>query len=259
MQCKSTPDPEDMTLLKGKSPSYILGWNKVKHRNKGTPRMPAWSYSSIKTFDQCPKKYYHIKVAKDVKDEGSEATLYGNVVHKAAEDYVREGVPVPPEFAYMQPILDSLIAIKGEKHCEIKLAVSYDGSDYKPTGYNSKDAWWRGIADLVIVNKDKAYLVDYKTGKNAKYADPTQLDILAGAVFTHMPEVTKIKSGLLYVVSGEFIKKEHTADNRKSYLSTFSESLDRLAIAHSSNVWNPVSGPLCKFCPVLSCPHNRKR
>lgn len=220
--------------------------------------MSTWSYSSIKTFDQCPKKYYHIKVAKDVKDEGSEATLYGNAVHKAAEDYVREGVPIPPEFAYMQPVLDSLTAIPGDKHCELKLAVSYDGSDYKPTGYNSKDAWWRGIADLIIVNKDKAYLIDYKTSKNAKYADTKQLDILAGAVFTHMPEVTKIKSGLLFVVSNEFINKEHTADMTKSYLATFTPLLDRLQTAEQTNVWNAVSGPLCKFCPVTKCSYNRR-
>ena len=51
--------------------------------------MTAWSYSSISTFKQCPKKYYHLKVAKDVKDIGSEAMLYGNQVHTAADDYIK--------------------------------------------------------------------------------------------------------------------------------------------------------------------------
>ena len=35
MQCKrpsNEPDKEDRELLKGKSPNYILGWNKIKHR-----------------------------------------------------------------------------------------------------------------------------------------------------------------------------------------------------------------------------------
>ena len=31
----SVPDKEDREILKGKSPSYIYGWNKVKHRDKG--------------------------------------------------------------------------------------------------------------------------------------------------------------------------------------------------------------------------------
>jgi hypothetical protein len=48
-----------------------------------------WSYSSLKTFEQCPKKYYHLRIVKDVKDEGSEATIYGQEVHKAAEEYIK--------------------------------------------------------------------------------------------------------------------------------------------------------------------------
>jgi len=221
--------------------------------------MTAWSYSSLKTFEQCPKKYYHLKVAKDVKDEGNQATIYGNEVHKAAEDYIKLGTPVPDKYGYMRPILDSLAALPGEKHCELKLGVAYDGAEYTPTTFFGDDVWWRGIADLTIINGDKAFLVDYKTGKNAKYADPTQLDILAAAVFTHFPEVATIKSALAYVVSNEFIKKQHVARNRKSYFATFDEPLEKLSIAEQTGVWNANSGPLCKFCPVRTCPHNRSR
>jgi hypothetical protein len=32
-------------------------------------------------------------------------------------------------------------------------------------------------------------MIDYKTGKNAKYADMKQLDLMAGAIFVHYPEV----------------------------------------------------------------------
>jgi hypothetical protein len=70
--------------------------------------MTAWSYSSISTFKQCPKKYYHLKVAKDVKDTSSEAMLYGNQVHKAAEDFIKKGTPIPKKFDYMNPIVNSL-------------------------------------------------------------------------------------------------------------------------------------------------------
>jgi hypothetical protein len=119
--------------------------------------------------------------------------------------------------------------------------------------------WWRGIGDLVIVNDTLAFSVDYKTSKNAKYADMKQLDILAAALFTHFPQVEKIKSALVFVISGEFIHKEHTANMRDSYFSTFDEGLDRLATAQESGVWNANTGPLCKFCPVTSCEHNRRR
>ena len=82
---------------------------------------------------------------------------------------------------------------------------------------------------MLIIDGDKAYLVDYKTGKNAKYADTKQLDLLAGATFVYYPEVKTIKSALAYVVSNEFIHKEHTADLCESYLAVFDDELERLA------------------------------
>jgi len=221
--------------------------------------MTTWSYSSIKTFDQCPKKYYHLKVAKNVKDYGNEATRYGNQVHKAAEEYIKNGVDIPAKFNYILGPLRALENIPGEKHCELHLAVAYDGKDYTPTKYMASNAWWRGIADLIIIDGAKAYLVDYKTGKNAKYADTKQLDLLAAAVFTHFPEVETIKSALAYLVSNDFIKKEHKAELRKSYFASFDGLLEKLSVAHESNVWNPISGPLCAYCPVKSCEHHRSR
>ena len=220
--------------------------------------MTAWSYSSLSTFKQCPKKYYHLKVAKDVKDVGSSAMYYGNQVHKAAEDYIKDGVPIPTKFKFLQRPLDVLNKIDGDKHCEIRMGVTKQDNEYTPTGFFGKDVWRRGVADLLIVNGKKAYLIDYKTGKNAEYADTKQLDLLAGATFTHFPEVETIKSALLYVVSNDFIRKKHTADLCKSYFTVFDEELDRLEVALEEDVWNAVESGLCKFCPVTSCEHNRK-
>lgn len=218
-----------------------------------------WSYSSLKTFEQCPKKYYHLKVVKDVKDEGSEATLYGQELHKAAEDYIKEGKAIPPKFSYIQDTVDAIKNIPGEKHCELKLGVRKTDTGYEPCDFFAKDVWWRGIGDVVVVQGELAFSLDYKTSKNAKYADLKQLDILAAALFTHFPQVKRIKSALAFVVSNEFIHKEHVADMRDYYFSTFEPELDRLAAAQETGVWNTNTGPLCRFCPVVSCEHNRKR
>ena len=218
-----------------------------------------WSYSSLKTFEQCPKKYYHLRVAKDVKDEGSEATIYGKEVHKAAEEYIKLGTPIPKKFEFLQDVCDAFNTIDGEKHCELKLGVKRTLLGYEPCGFFDKEVWWRGIGDLVIVNGTLAFSIDYKTSKNAKYADMKQLDVLAAALFTHFPQVEKIKSGLVFVISGEFVHKEHTRELRDSYFASFDEGLDRLAAAQETGVWNANTGPLCRFCPVVSCEHNRKR
>ena len=218
----------------------------------------AWSYSSIKTFDQCPKKYYHLKVAKDVKDSDTTATVYGKELHSAAEFFVRDGTEIPAKFSFVRDTLEALRKIEGEKHCEIKLGVAKKDGKYIPCEFFDKNVWWRGIADLLIVQGDKGFLVDYKTSKNAKYADTKQLDLLAGAVFLHYPQVKTLKSALLFVVSNEVVQKEHEAMFATAYMSTMHPELARLEAAMTNNVWNPNSGPLCKFCPVVECPHNRR-
>ena len=221
--------------------------------------MITWSYSSLKTFEQCPKKYYHLKVLKDVKDTGSTATLFGTHVHKAAEDFMEKGTPIPEKYKFVVPALEALKQIPGEKHCEIRLAVAYDGKQHTPTTFFAKDVWWRGVADLLIIDGEQAYLVDYKTGKNAKYADTTQLDIMAAGVFTHYPEVQHIKSALIFVVSNEFIRKTHSRALHKSYYAIFDEPLDNLIAAGENNVWNANSSPLCAYCPVKKCVHHITR
>jgi CRISPR/Cas system-associated exonuclease Cas4 (RecB family) len=221
--------------------------------------MTSWSYSSIKTFDQCPKKYYHLKVVKDVEDKAGPEAAYGVEAHKAAEDYIKDGTPVPEKFAFMRPVLEALKKIPGEKHTEIRFGVKKTEAGYEPCGFFDKGVWYRGIADLVIVNGTKARVIDYKTGKSAKYADTKQLDLMAGSIFLRYPEVTHIKAALIYVVSNDFIQKEYERDNANKCLNVFSWQLDRLDAAYDSGVFNPNSGPLCGWCPVVFCEHYRPR
>lgn len=221
--------------------------------------MPAWSYSSLKTFQQCPKKYYHLKVAKDVKDEGSEATIYGKELHRAAEDYIKDGTPIPLRFAFIQETVDALKSIPGEKYTEIELGVSNKNGRLNPCGFYDKDAWYRGIADLLIINGNEGYLVDYKSSKNAKYADLKQLDLLAAAVFTHYPQISSLKSALIFVVSNEFVNKEHSSMHKLAYFEHVRFDLERLEKAMETGVWNAVSGPLCGWCPVKTCHNYRER
>ena len=218
--------------------------------------MPAWSYSSIKTFDQCAKKYFHLKVVKDVKDEPGEAADYGTAVHEAAELFIKHGTPIPEKFAFMRPIVEPLAKKKGTKATEIKLGVT---SDMKPCGFFDKNVWYRGIADLLILNGSEAWLIDYKTGKNAKYADMKQLDLLAGAIFIHYPEVETIKSALLYVVSQDMPRKIHHRQHLPTYMGVFDTQLDQLEAAMEHGVWNANPSGLCGWCPVETCEHWRPR
>jgi hypothetical protein len=218
--------------------------------------MPSWSYSSLKVFQQCPKKYYHLRIAKDVAQGDTEATIYGKEVHKAAEDYMRDGAAIPEKYSYMLPILERLERLQGDRYCEFEMALKQVDGEYVPCDFYDTGYWWRGIADLLVVNGETAYMIDYKTSKNAKYADLKQLDAMAACIFKMFPDVKRIKSALLFVVSGEFVNKDHFYDT--DYLKGFQFDLERLETAIQSGVWNAVSGPLCGWCPVVNCVHHRE-
>jgi hypothetical protein len=215
-----------------------------------------WSFSSLKTFQQCPKKYYHTKIAKDVVEPDTKATLYGKSAHTVAEEYIRDGIPIPPAFEYMQSALDILKAIPGEKLCEVKLGLTknLEGCDF-----NAPNVWWHGIADLVIINRGTgiAHSVDYKTSKNARYADVKQLDLVACGLFAKYPKINKVKSALIFTVSKEFIKADHYREMLLKYVEKPSQDVARIEAALENGVWNPISGPLCKFCSVKQCEYNR--
>ena len=97
------------------------------------PPKYAWSYSSINLFKQCPQKYYRIRVKKDIVEPESEAMRYGTEVHKAAEDYIKDGTPVPPQFAFMQKSLDTLKALlagAGLEHVKVQVGASKAGDPF---------------------------------------------------------------------------------------------------------------------------------
>ena len=79
--------------------------------------MIQWSFSSLKDFINCPKQYYHTKVAKDYEKKATEQMLYGTAVHKALEDYVRDGAPLAKNYLRFKSQLDALLEIGGTKYC----------------------------------------------------------------------------------------------------------------------------------------------
>ena len=213
-----------------------------------------WSYSSLALYKQCPKKYFHLRVAKDFKEPETEALSYGTKVHEAAEFYIRDGKPIPPEFSYMQGLLDRLNNLPGEKLCEYKMGLSRDLS---PVGFFDKDVWWRGIADLVVLDNDRAFLVDYKTGKSARYADTKQLEILSLALFKHFPQLKKVKAGLLFVVAQDFVKVDY--GNQPQAWVRWLEDTGQMEASYEADVWNAKPNFTCRnYCAVTTCPHNGK-
>ena len=217
-----------------------------------------WSFSKIKSFQQCPKQFYYEKILKQYPTKVSQAMLYGTHFHTACENYIGKGEPLPEKYSYMQGALDSLNAIEGTKIAEQRLGLT---EDMQPCKFGAKDVWFRGIVDLAIVNEEKetAFIVDYKTGKNAKYADKGQLELMAVSIFQHYPQVRTIKAALMFVVPKALIKAEYTVEQVPDLWVKWRGAYASMQAAADTDVWNPRPSGLCRqHCPVLECAHNGK-
>lgn len=212
----------------------------------------AWSYSALSTFKTCPRQYYHLKVLKDIPYEQNETARYGDAMHKAIELYGRDGKALPPEFAFVKPTVDQILDVPGKKLFEQKLALT---KDLKPCEYFAKDCWWRGMVDVLIINQKTrvARVVDWKSGKS-KNADTSQLELMALAVFRHIPNMLKVKAGLAFLTEDLFIPEVYQADREDEYWKSWLGDVERLDAAYTSGVWNAKQSGLCNgWCPVRSC------
>jgi CRISPR/Cas system-associated exonuclease Cas4 (RecB family) len=216
----------------------------------------AFSYSAVKDFENCPRKYHETRILKKFKQPDTTSTLYGTAVHKAFEDFIGSGTPFPPQFAQFQQFAEPLTRIDGEVHVERKMGIR---ADFTTCDFFAKDVWFRAIPDLLIVNKETgvARIVDYKTGKSSRYADTSQLELLAAMTMSYHPEVTVVRGALLFIVANAVVKASYTREQLADIYARWGGRANAIEAALELNVWNPRSGPLCGFCPVATCPHHK--
>ena len=150
--------------------------------------------------------------------------------------------------------MDNLNAKQGRKLCEEKLGLT---ADLEPCGFFDDDVWFRGIVDLVILDDDVAWVVDYKTGKSAKYADKGQLELMALTVFAHFPNVQTVKAALLFVVCTAIVKDTYSRSDISRLWAKWLGTYAKMQNAADNDVWNPKPSGLCRrHCAVLECIHN---
>jgi hypothetical protein len=219
-------------------------------------KKPAWSHSSLKDFEGCQRRYQEIKVLKNYPFTETEATRYGNQVHEAIELYIRDGKPIPPEYAQFQAVVDAMLKKDGRKLAEYEMALTVD---LQPTEWKSKDVWVRGIADILIVDDENltAWVGDWKTGNN-KYPDRDQLVLMSIMVFAHFPHIRRVNSALLFIVKNDMVKMSMTREQADKHWWDYRERTARLEAAFANDVWNPNQTPLCGWCPVKTCEFNKK-
>ncbi len=232
------------------------------------PRPLPWSHSAMSDFLNCPKQYYHKRVAKDVQDSQGEAALWGDQVHKFFEASILQfngdtpaadeiwatlrlqGMDPDESFKVYVPYLESVLALPRDVILpERQYAI---GKDLKPCDWFDKEVWCRGIIDVLILKGDKAYALDWKTGKRKEGSK--QLRLFALMVFLHHPEIQSVKTGFVWLKEGlsdyETFYRREEADLWQSFVG----DLAKYNAAFKADVWTPRKSGLCRgWCPVTGC------
>lgn len=217
----------------------------------------AWSYSALTSFETCPWRYYKTKIEKSIVEPQTEATLWGNEVHKAMELRLKERKPLPEKMAQYEPIASKLEAKASECKTvgyEQKLALT---RDLHETTFFAKDVWLRSILDLSMEKGTKAVIIDYKTGK--KNPDSQQLQLSAAVYFATRPWIDTITNTFLWLQTGETTTEVFEREHAHKIWQEFIPRAKRLEAAVAQSTFPQRPSGLCRaWCPVHTCPHNGK-
>lgn len=207
------------------------------------------SYSSIKDFQGCPRRFNEVRILKKYKQDETEAMRYGTEVHKAFELFLMEDIPLPAAFKKYQRFVDPLSKVDGKILCEQKMGIR---ADFTPCGFFDDDVWFRGIPDYLALNEvtGVARVGDFKTGKSSRFADTAQLELMAAMVMIHYPTIKRVKGALLFVVAGDVIVASYERTQLSDILSKWAGYAGQIEESLDNAVWNPKPSGLCKFCPV---------
>ena len=207
---------------------------------------PPWSFSGLTSFETCGKRYFHIKVARDVVDPPNEATAWGSTVHKHLEDRVRHGTPLPAVLQEYERLVEPIINAGGTLIVEQQLAVD---SGLRPVAWDSQDAWCRGIVDVGVLTGKRAVLLDWKTGKRKPESD--QLKLFAGLAFAHYPDIEAVTTGFVWLKEGVVDREKFTRKDASTIWQQFVPRVQRLERAYADLRFVPRPSGLCRrWCPV---------
>jgi hypothetical protein len=208
--------------------------------------MKPWSYSSLSSFETCPRRYHLVRVARAVVEPPSEAAAWGTAVHEALERRVKHGEPLPIGMTKYEPFFKRLETVPGERRTEEKFGLT---KYLAPCDFDARDCWFRGIVDLSIRHKDKAFIADYKTGKVRENFD--QLTLFALAYMRHHPEVERVRAAYLWLQHNMFTCKDIKREGSAALWHEFELRYERLRLAHECDEWKPNPTGLCRgWCPV---------
>lgn len=202
------------------------------------------SFSSISTFEKCPRHYEAQYILKTVRFTGSDATREGERIHKALEKYIDGSSDEPPRRVPSDGLHDVLRGLypHGMVQVEQEVAVT---KDLTPCGFWDKEAYLRGKIDVSLALPDSVTAWDWKSGKRRNNA-------LQASVYSVLlsPLAKPVTIYFDYLDQGRDAPITGKPQDVPSVMQK-AEAID------GSTVFPPRPSPLCRWCPVTNCEFNQ--
>ena len=220
--------------------------------------MVAHSFSSLKEYSTCPKRYYHKRIARDVVDVPGEASLHGDRVHKALE--VRLGParePLPKEMSQYEKLCASIELAAEGCTLEMEKELCVD-QRLKPCGWRDTNVYMRSKLDLMGLRGKRGICVDWKTGK--RRPDFKQLSISAAQMFIHYPELEVITVAFVWLRENAIDTEVYRRSDLQDMVIDFMRDARRVEGSIETGLWPARPSGLCSFCPAEAiCEHAQPR
>lgn len=209
--------------------------------------VPTWSYSSLKSFEECAYRVFLSKVERH-PEPSSPALDRGSAIHLLAEQYIKgELAEFPPELNKFTSDFEELRSgfADGTVECEEDWAFTID---WAPTDWFGDETWCRQKLDAFVRESDtSAIVIDFKTGKQNSVAHMGQAMQYAVGAFMRYPEIEYIETEFWYLDHGEKMKKNFSRERGMTFLPKIQERAIKMTSAidfpPDPSKWK------CKWCP----------
>lgn len=207
------------------------------------------SYSALKQYENCPKRYYLQRITKAVKDVGGEASIHGDRVHKDLEARVKDKVALPASLAEHEPTVVALETLALRRGATLEAEVEITINDkYHPTGWWDDDAWLRSKIDVLMCAGSDAVILDWKTGK--RRPDFTQMDLFALMVFLTRPQINRVVTSFYWLPERASDKRVYTRDEEGALIVKLTTMVTRIEKSLREENWPAKPSGLCRYCPA---------
>jgi len=230
--------------------------------------MIAWSYSRLKVFEQCRRKFQLQFITKEVPFVENlpmrEGKRKHDILERATKILVLDRTKPLPEsdVSHVYPMLYNFVCNHTAVKPELELAFRRDLSICK---WFAKDTWLRVKIDLIGTSLDLAgspyahqngivSVLDWKSGKVRVDLDQLRLYNIAGLLYND--SIWESRAALVFIDQKQCSKIVATKrSDLQAELEEFSDRSEAIQIAAERDSWPAQQNMYCKWCGanVLQC------